>query len=201
MPAKYVRTSPKDMSVGIRAALPPPASIPKEIVKKVSAEIAKRAANCHGNAIERANPTMLRQIIERLASGDSFGSISKETGYQKDTIRKIFREYPESIQIIREHQTVTAFMDEAEAREILRLKYEQMLDDPEQIAKANVRDIAICVSMANERYRNASGENKVVIEHRSGPSLEEFAKKLEEAKQKVREKAVINVTPEPTIPA
>lgn len=195
MPSTARRTSPKDRTVGARADLPPPI-VPKEVQREVSREIAQRAKGKHGNAIEVANPTVVRQIIEGLADGKSQAELEAKFGYDRKTISKIFREYPDAIALVRENIAINAYMDEQQLAEVMRMKVDQMKQDPEQIAKTNIRDIAISVSMMNERYRNAVGENKVVIEHRSGPSIEEFAKVIEEARKKAQQK-IVDVTPEP----
>jgi hypothetical protein len=63
-----------------------------------------------------------------------------------------------------------------------------MEDDPEQIAKTNVRDLVQSVSMLGEGYMAAIGENKVVIEHRTGPSVSDAQAAILLAKERAKAK-------------
>lgn len=62
-----------------------------------------------------------------------------------------------------------------------------LAEDPEQLARTNIRDLAIPWGIANDKFLSAMGENKVVVEHKAGaPSLEDAMKAIEEARAKLK---------------
>jgi hypothetical protein len=62
-----------------------------------------------------------------------------------------------------------------------------LAEDPEQLAMTNIRDLTLPWGIANDKFLSAMGENKVVVEHKSGaPSLEDAMKAIEEARAKMK---------------
>jgi hypothetical protein len=85
--------------------------------------------------------------------------------------------------------------DALEIAEGLRLlqkeKMRQLAEDPEQLARTNIRDLAIPWGIANDKFLAALGENKVVVEHKgAAPSLEDAMKAIEEARAKLKVSSV-----------
>ena len=74
---------------------------------------------------------------------------------------------------------------------------QDLAENPEQLEKTNIRDLTLPWGIAHTKYMEAVGENKVVIEHRTGaPSLEDAMKAIEAAKQKFKDGSIaIDVTP------
>ena len=81
--------------------------------------------------------------------------------------------------------------DALEIAEGLRLlqkeKMRMLAEDPEQLARTNIRDLSIPWGIANDKFLAAVGENKVVVEHKSAaPSLEDAMKAIQEAREKLK---------------
>lgn len=168
--------------------------IPSALIKKVARSISQNANTAHGNSIERANPALSLTVIQELARGLTIKKIQAKHDVDRTTVSRLLHRHRAVIDDIREYIAADAFMDLQVARGIMHKKFEQMDEDPEAIAKANMRDIVQSVALLNQGYQASVGENKVVIEHRTGPTMEEFAAKIAEAREKARAR-MLNVTP------
>jgi len=170
----------------------------REAGKKIARAVAQEASK--GTvAVENKNPQMAVEILEALARGDTVRKISARYELDHATVQRMAKRHRETILDVKELIAGHAYMDLQRGRSILNKKWDMMEDDPEQIAKTNVRDLVQSVSMLGEGYMSAVGENKVIVEHRSGPTLEDFAKHLEAVKERASAKArgeeAINITP------
>jgi hypothetical protein len=66
-----------------------------------------------------------------------------------------------------------------------------LAEDPEQLARTNIRDLAIPWGISIDKYLAVMGENKVTVEHKSAaPSLEDAMKAIQEAREKLKLGAV-----------
>jgi len=78
-------------------------------------------------------------------------------------------------------------------------KMRMLAEDSEQLARTNIRDLAVPWGIANDKFLAAMGENKVTVEHRSAaPSLEDAMKAIEEAKAKLKASSVEVITKDVT---
>ena len=122
-----------------------------------------------------------------LADGESFRTIQKELGLQWDTVARLKARHKT---LLDERRAVLA-EDALEIAEGLRLlqkeKMRMLAEDPEQLARTNIRDLSIPWGIANDKFLAAVGENKVVVEHKSAaPSLEDAMKAIQEAREKLK---------------
>ena len=73
-------------------------------------------------------------------------------------------------------------------------KMKMLAEDPDQLARTNIRDLTLPWGIANDKFLSAMGENKVVIEHKTGaPSLEDAMKAIEEARAKLKAASIETV--------
>lgn len=156
--------------------------------RKVSA-VAKSVAvyaGVPGNYLERKDPELAAVVIDRLANGDSFFQISKDTGLKWETICRLKARHKMALD---ERRTMLAD-DALELVEGLRLlqkeKMRMLAEDPDQLAKTSIKDLAIPWGIANDKWFAAMGENKVIVEHRKGVSLEDAMAAIAEARKKLR---------------
>ena len=134
-----------------------------------------------------------------LADGESFRTIQKELGLQWDTVARLKARHKT---LLDERRAVLA-EDALEIAEGLRLlqkeKMRMLAEDPEQLARTNIRDLSIPWGIANDKFLAAVGENKVVVEHKSAaPSLEDAMKAIQEARAKLKLGAVEVLTKDVT---
>ena len=138
--------------------------------------------------IEKKNPQMAVEILEGLARGATGRQLAAKYQIDLGTIQRMARRHRETITDVKELIAGHAYMDLQRGRAILNQKWDMMEDDPEQIAKTNVRDLVQSVSMLGEGYMAAIGENKVVIEHRTGPSVSDAQAAILLAKERAKAK-------------
>lgn len=174
------------------------------MAKKSRSSIARSIAayaDKPGNFLERRDPKMAAQVVSMLAEGCGFREIMKETGLDWDTISRVKARHTTVLEERREAMAQDA-LDIAEGLRLLQKeKMRQVAEDPEQLARTNIKDLAISWGIANDKYMAVMGENKVTIEHKTAaPSLEDAMKAIEEARAKLKassmEVITVNVTNE-----
>ncbi len=143
--------------------------------------------NKEGNYLERRDPQLAAAVLEMLCEGESFREIQKKTGVNWDTVARMKARHN---MVVEERRKLLAqdALDIAEGLRLLQKEKMRMLaEDPEQLARTNIRDLTLPWGIANDKYLSAMGENKVTIEHRAAaPSLEDAMKAIEEARAKFK---------------
>lgn len=144
-----------------------------------------------GNYLERRDPAMAVKALDMLADGESFSAVAKATGLGWETVCRLKARHEA---VLDERRAMLA-QDALEIAEGLRLlqkeKMRMLAEDPEQLARTNIRDLTLPWGIANDKFLSAVGENKVTVEHKSvAPSLEDAMKAIEEARAKLKAGAV-----------
>jgi hypothetical protein len=174
-------------------------------VSEMAVEIAK-FGEAEGNFLERRDPAKAVKALEMLAEGCSFGKIREELGMKWETISRLKARH----QMVLEDRRRELAQDALEIAEGLRLlqkeKMRQLAEDPEQLARTNIRDLAIPWGISMDKYMAVIGENKVVVEHKAAaPSLEDAMKAIAEARAKLQQSSIdipaVSVEPKPVEPA
>ena len=169
--------------------------------KKIS-DLSKSVAdngNGKGNYLERRDPALAVQALDMLANGDSFHTVSKATGLTWETVSRLKARHK---MVLDERRAMLA-EDALEIAEGLRLlqkeKMRMLAEDPEQLARTNIRDLTLPWGIAQDKFLSALGENKVTVEHKAAaPSLEDAMKAIEEARAKLKASSVEVITKDVT---
>lgn len=158
----------------------------KKKVSDLALSIAAQANNV-GNYIERRDPVLATQALELLAEGESINTIRAKTGMKWETICRLKTRHKAALDERRAMLAEDA-LDIAEGLRLLQKEKMKMLaEDPEQLARTNIRDLTLPWGIANDKFLSAMGENKVVVEHKAqAPSLEDAMKAIEEARAKLK---------------
>jgi len=154
-----------------------------KIAKAVSAagSVAKRT-------VERCDPAKAVEVIEELGRGATVRQIAAKYELDRATIERMAKRHRSLIVEIREFISGHAFMDLQRGRGILNRKFDMMEDDPEQIAKTNIRDLAQTVSMLGEGYVASIGENRSTVVVEMGPSVADAMAAIIAAKERAKRK-------------
>ena len=162
----------------------------KKKVSDLALSIAAQANNV-GNYIERRDPVLATQALELLAEGESINTIRAKTGMKWETICRLKTRHKAALDERRAMLAEDA-LDIAEGLRLLQKEKMRMLaEDPEQLARTNIRDLTLPWGIAQDKFLSAMGENKVVVEHKAGaPSLEDAMKAIEEARAKLKASSV-----------
>jgi len=158
----------------------------KKKVSDLALSVAAQANNV-GNYIERRDPVLATQALELLAEGESINTIRAKTGMKWETICRLKTRHRAALDERRAMLAEDA-LDIAEGLRLLQKEKMRMLaEDPEQLARTNIRDLTLPWGIANDKFLSAMGENKVVVEHKAqAPSLEDAMKAIEEARAKLK---------------
>jgi len=154
-------------------------------------------AGMHGrsNAIENRKPKEAALALEMMAFGEPLKEIEKRTGLGISVLSGLRARHMEALEDRRKHLSADAVEIAEGLRLLQREKIRMLAEDPEQLAKTNIRDLTLPWAIAHTKVFEAMGENKVVVEHKSGaPSLEDAMKAIKEARDSLK-KTSIDVTP------
>jgi hypothetical protein len=76
-------------------------------------------------------------------------------------------------------------------RLLAKQKLEMLANNPDALAKVNIRDLVLSYGIAVDKGMQALGENKVVVEHKAGkPSLEDAMKAIADARAALQKEAI-----------
>ena len=157
------------------------------------------SADLAGNFLERRDPALAAKVLEMLADGMSYRAVQRETGLDWETVSRLKARHSPVLEERRKELAQDA-LDVAKGLVLLQKEKMRMLaEDSEQLARTNIRDLAIPWGIANDKFLAAMGENKVTVEHRSAaPSLEDAMKAIEEAKAKLKSSSMEVITKDVT---
>lgn len=151
-------------------------------------------------SIERQKPKEAAMALEMLAFGATYQEIRQQTGLDIGVISRLRARHPATLEQ-RRQQLATDAMEITEGLRLLQKEKIRMLaEDPEALAKTNIRDLTLPWAIGQTKIFEALGENKVVVEHRSGaPSIADAVKAIEDAKKAMNKGAIeVDVTPKAT---
>lgn len=165
-----------------------------KLVKSISEH-----ANREGNFLERRDPKLAATVVEMLCNGETFREIERQTGLKWDTIARLKSRHSMVVED-RKQQLAQDALDIQHGLQLLQKEKMRMLaEDPEQLARTNIRDLAIPWGISVDKYLAVMGENKVTVEHKSAaPSLEDAMKAIEEAKAKLKASSMEVITKDVT---
>ena len=160
--------------------------MPKRKISNIAKSVVENADRV-GNYIERRDPALAIKALEMLAEGESFNSVNKKLGMKWETVARLKARHKMALNERRASLAEDA-LDIVEGLRLLQKEKMRMLaEDPEQLAKTNIRDLTLPWGIANDKFLSAMGENKVVVEHKtSAPSLEDAMNAIEEARAKMK---------------
>jgi hypothetical protein len=156
----------------------------------------------HKNAIEQRKPKEAVLAMELLAEGKTHDEIAKITGLGFTAIASLRARHDTAIEDRRKQLSADGFEMAEGLRLLTKKKMAQLADDPEALAKTNIRDLVLPYAIAQDKAFSALGEvSRVVVEHKGkGPTLEEAMAAIAEAKAKVKAASIDvlakDVTPE-----
>ena len=166
--------------------------------KAIAASVAKQGARQgRGRNLEQMDPERATMLLERMAGGDSLRKICKEDGTNHGMLCNLRARHAEALGKRREMLAQDAMELAEKARGLQHEKMNMLFDDPEALAKTNLRDLAMSYGIYADKFHQSTEGNVVTIQHKGGaPSIEDAMKVIEAARAKLKAAATeINVTP------
>ena len=158
---------------------------------EVSVCLADSLMAADNKAAEKKEPAKGMLALEMLASGETWESIQEKTGWGFDQIARIRARHKMAIEQRKMELAQDGFEMAEGLRLLVKMKMEQLANNPEALAKTNLRDLVLPYGIAVDKGMQALGQPTAVVEHKSHkPSLEEAMKAVEEARARLRGESV-----------
>jgi len=141
--------------------------------------------------LEAREPTKALLCLEQLAEGNTWEEIAEATGFSFNQISKVKARHETAIEVRRKQLAADGFEMAEGLRLLAKQKLEMLANNPDALAKVNIRDLVLSYGIAVDKGMQALGENKVVVEHKAGkPSLEDAMKAIADARAALQKEAV-----------
>ena len=141
--------------------------------------------------LEAREPAKAMLCLELLADGSTWQQVADETGWSFTQIGAVKARHEVAIEVRKKQLAADGFEMAEGIRLLLKQKMAMLADNPDALAKVNVKDLALSYGIAVDKGMLALGENKMVIEHKAGkPSLEDAMKAIEDARAALQKEAI-----------
>ena len=141
--------------------------------------------------LEAREPTKAMLCLELLADGSTWQQVADETGWSFTQIGAVKARHEVAIEVSTKQLAADGFEMAEGIRLLMKQKMAMLADNPDALAKVNVKDLALSYGIAVDKGMLALGENKMVIEHKAGkPSLEDAMKAIEDARAALQKEAI-----------
>lgn len=159
-----------------------------EAMRDFMEKVRERAKELPGGCIEKRHPHVAAKALWMLSQGAPVAAISRVTSLGHSAIRSLEWRHNDTLETKRKEFSQKYAMAAAEYTDLLFEKAEQLAKDPDQLAKISPEKLALTVGIMTDKAAQLSGMASVTVEHRRGPSIDDAAKMIAEAKMKIANK-------------
>jgi hypothetical protein len=160
-------------------------------IENISPVLLSSLVDSDSRTLEHREPTKAMLCLEQLAEGNTWEEIAEATGFSFNQISKVKARHETAIEVRRKQLAADGFEMAEGLRLLAKQKLEMLANNPDALAKVNIRDLVLSYGIAVDKGMQALGENKVVVEHKAGkPSLEDAMKAIAEARASLQKEAV-----------
>lgn len=193
---KPIHLERKPIGTSRKLDIAPVIECPVEFVMKIQ-ELGSTATRA---CMERVRPATAALILWRLAQGISMKRITEETGVCRKSIRQLQLRLNQPLSEQKVRFAALYAQAASEYTELLFEKADRLWENPEQLDSISPDRLAVTVGIMTDHASRLSGMASSVIEHRTGASIEDAAKMIEDAKKRVAEKLRENAIEAEVIP-
>ena len=159
--------------------------------ENISPVLLSSLVDSDSRTLEHREPTKAMLCLEQLAEGNTWEEIAEATGFSFNQISKVKARHETAIEVRRKQLAADGFEMAEGLRLLAKQKLEMLANNPDALAKVNIRDLVLSYGIAVDKGMQALGENKVVVEHKAGkPSLEDAMKAIADARAALQKEAV-----------
>ena len=160
-------------------------------LENISPVLLSSLVDSDSRTLEAREPTKAMLCLEQLAEGNTWEEIAEATGFSFNQISKVKARHETAIEVRRKQLAADGFEMAEGLRLLAKQKLEMLANNPDALAKVNIRDLVLSYGIAVDKGMQALGENKVVVEHKAGkPSLEDAMKAIADARAALQKEAV-----------
>lgn len=160
-------------------------------IENISPVLLSSLVDSDSRTLEHREPAKAMLCLEQLAEGNTWEEIAEATGFSFNQISKVKARHETAIEVRRKQLAADGFEMAEGLRLLAKQKLEMLANNPDALAKVNIRDLVLSYGIAVDKGMQALGENKVVVEHKAGkPSLEDAMKAIADARAALQKEAV-----------
>jgi hypothetical protein len=160
-------------------------------IENISPVLLSSLVDSDCRTLEAREPTKAMLCLEQLAEGNTWEEIAEATGFSFNQISKVKARHETAIEVRRKQLAADGFEMAEGLRLLAKQKLEMLANNPDALAKVNIRDLVLSYGIAVDKGMQALGENKVVVEHKAGkPSLEDAMKAIADARAALQKEAI-----------
>lgn len=138
-----------------------------------------------GHYIENRDPDRAIEALFLVASGRSEMEASEITKLDRSCIRGLRERHKDALTVIKRTNATKAALSASKALDLGLRKLAIMDKDPDALAKTSLKDIGIFAAISIDKAAQLIGDPTAVIEHRSGPSLDDYRNAIRAAKGRI----------------
>lgn len=143
------------------------------------------------NGIERKDPKKAVLALEMLCNGKGYREVEELTGIGFDSLIGLRARHEVAIETRRKQLAGDGFEMAEGLRLLAKQKMEMLANDPDALAKVNLRDLAISYGVAVDKGMLALDGNRTIVEHVSRkPSLADAQAAIDEARAMLQKEAI-----------
>ncbi len=155
------------------------------------ASVAAEATRGHVKRVEKQKPAESVMALEMLLDGVGLEEIKKKTGLGFDAITSLKARHETALEVRRKQLAADGFEMAEGIRLLAKKKMKMLAEDDEALAKVSLKDLVLARAIEQDKSFAALGEQKTIIEHRTGkPSLADAQKAIEEARKSLQKEAI-----------
>ena len=141
--------------------------------------------------IEKRKPKEAALALDMLAAGETYSKVMEITGIGFVALSALRARHERALEVRRKELALDGFEMAERMRALVAKKAEMLMEDDEALMKTPLKDLTLSYGISVDKGLQALGEQKVVVEHRTGkPTLADAMKAIEEARAALQKEAI-----------
>lgn len=151
--------------------------------------IAKAVSNAAETAppqcVEVNNTRAAITALFQLATGSSIKKAAEASGLNRMTVKALDQRHSDVLKHIKKALIANMASTAYAGTQVLAKKFQQLNDDPDALAKANPKDIAIATGVAVDKSLTLNGDPTAIHETKHSVSLNDYKEAIRQARGRV----------------
>lgn len=143
------------------------------------------------NVLEGKDPEKAAQALYMIAEGASSHKVAKKLGLTRITVDRL--RYNNVYELSKRRADLAdRFTGLAEQLAIVtEQKLELLREDEDQLKNTSLRDLVISMGITSDHAARMAGIATTIVEHRSGPSVEDYQQMIETARARLKDETPV----------
>jgi hypothetical protein len=159
--------------------------------KAIVESVGEAQASLNHRYIEKRKPKEAALALDMLAAGETYSKVMEVTGIGFVALSALRARHERALEVRRKELALDGFEMAERMRALVAKKAEMLMEDDEALMKTPLKDLTLSYGISVDKGLQALGEQKVVVEHRTGkPTLADAMKAIEEARAALQKEAI-----------